>query len=86
MIAEQRRGSVNVAAHCENGALVATAIEERSSLSVMTWNNSSAPQGVLVLGFDEFVDEAGCGCVAHGESGVARGDTGADEEVGFACA
>ena len=37
MIAEHSRGSVNVFAHSENGAFVATAIEARSSLSVMTW-------------------------------------------------
>ena len=43
--AAARRGSVKVAPHSQKLALVATATEARSSRSVMTWNNSSAPRG-----------------------------------------
>ena len=42
--AAARRGSVKVAPHSENGALVAHAIEARSSRSVMIWKSSSAPR------------------------------------------
>jgi len=39
------RGSVKVAPHSLNGALLAQAIEARSSRSVMIWKRSSAPRG-----------------------------------------
>lgn len=42
-IAVQRRGSVNVCFHSENGALEATAIAPLSSRSVKIWNRSFAP-------------------------------------------
>jgi hypothetical protein len=40
-----RRGSVKVWPHSLKGWLDATATEARSSRSVSTWNNSSAPRG-----------------------------------------
>ena len=42
------RGSVKVLPHSEKGALEAQAMEARSSLAVMIWNNSSAPRGSRV--------------------------------------
>jgi hypothetical protein len=38
------RGSVKVLVQPENGSLKAIAIAERSSRSVNTWNNNSAPR------------------------------------------
>jgi hypothetical protein len=43
-IAAQSLGSVNACAHSLNAALDATAMEDFSSLSVKTWNSSSAPR------------------------------------------
>ena len=45
-IAAQRRGSVKVCCHSENGALEAIAMARRSSRSVKIWNRSFAPVAV----------------------------------------